>query len=135
MDPDSLLQRWFAAGDAGDLAAFDQLLHPDVVVHAPLGLSTRGREAEKKVWEEALAAMPDIRHEIQDVFVAESSEAGRAVVKGTLLNEFGGIAGSGGSFTVDQGLFAHVRDGLIVEAWEIVDTVSLLRQLGSLPEE
>ena len=135
MDPDSLLQRWFAAGDSGDIAAFDELLHPDVVVHAPLGLSTRGREAEKKVWEEGLAAMPGIRHEIQDVFVAKSTEAARAVVTGTLLNDFGGIAGSGRSFTVDQGLFAHVRDGLIIEAWEIVDTVSLMRQLGSLPEE
>ena len=32
--------RWLAAGDAGDLDAFDVLLHPDAVVHAPLGLST-----------------------------------------------------------------------------------------------
>jgi predicted ester cyclase len=131
----SLLQRWFAAGDAGAFAAFDELLHPDVVVHVPLGLSTQGREAEKKVWEEALAAIPGIRHEIQDVFVAESTEAARAVVTGTLLSEFGGIAGCGRSFTVDQGLFAHVRDGLIIEAWEILDTVRLMRQLGSLPEK
>ena len=28
-------------------------------------------------------------------------------------------------------VFAHFRDGLIVEAWEIVDTSSLLRQLGT----
>ena len=135
MDSDSLLRRWIAAGDAGDFGAFDELLHPDVIVHAPLGLSTRGREAEKRVWEEALAAMPGIRHEIHDVFVADSTEAARAVITGTLISEFGGIAGSGKSFTVDQGLFAHVRDGLIVEAWEIVDTVSLMRQLGSLPEK
>jgi len=32
--------RWLAAGDAGDLDAFDELLHPDAIVHAPLGLST-----------------------------------------------------------------------------------------------
>lgn len=135
MESDSLLQRWFAVGDNGDFGAFDEVLHPDIVVHAPLGLSTRGRDAEKKVWEEALAAMPGIRHEIHDVWVTDANEAARAVVTGTLLNEFGGIAGSGKSFTVDQGLFAHVRDGLIVEAWEIVDTVSLLRQLGALAEE
>jgi predicted ester cyclase len=132
---DSLLQRWFAAGDAGDFAAFDEVLHRDVIVHAPLGLSTRGREAEKKVWQEGLAAMPGIRHEIHDVLVTDSTEAARAVVTGTLVGEFGGIVGSGRSFTVDQGLFAHVRAGLIIEAWEIVDTVSLMRQLGSLPEE
>ncbi|MGH9149627.1 MAG: N-6 DNA methylase [Acidimicrobiales bacterium] len=32
--------RWLASGDAGDLDAFDELLHPDAVIHAPAGLST-----------------------------------------------------------------------------------------------
>jgi ketosteroid isomerase-like protein len=41
VDPrQTVVFRWLAAGDAGDLDAFDELLHPDVVVHAPLGLST-----------------------------------------------------------------------------------------------
>ncbi len=46
-----------AAGDAGELDAFDDLLHPDAVIHAPLGLSTMSAEAEKAVWRDALAAM------------------------------------------------------------------------------
>ena len=129
---DSLLERWFAAGDAGDLDAFDVLLHPDVVVHAPMGLSTQGREAEKTVWRDALAAMPDIRHDIQEVIMSGSTIAARAVVTGTLEGDFGGITASGRSFTIDQAVFANVRDGKIVEVWEIVDTASLLRQVGAL---
>jgi ketosteroid isomerase-like protein len=54
----TVVGRWLAAGDAGDLDAFDDLLHPDAVVHAPLGLSTNSAEAEKAVWREALDAMP-----------------------------------------------------------------------------
>ena len=134
MNGDSLLERWFAAGDSGDLDSFDNFLHPDVVVHAPMGLSTVGPEAEKEVWRDALRAMPDIRHEIQEVIEVGSSIAARAIVTGTLVGDFAGIAGNGRSFSVDQGLFAHVRDGKIIEAWEIVDTASLLRQLGALPE-
>ena len=130
----SLLERWFTAGDRGDFEDFDEVLHPDVVVHAPLGLSTHGVEAEKAVWREALAAMPDIRHEIQAVLVSGSMEAARAVVTGTLESDFGGIAAAGRSFRVDQGLFAQIEDGKIIEAWEIVDTASLMRQLGALPE-
>lgn len=45
---DSLLERWFAAGDAGDLGSFGDFLHPDVVVHAPMGLSRRARRPRKK---------------------------------------------------------------------------------------
>ncbi|HEX2058070.1 MAG TPA: ester cyclase [Actinomycetota bacterium] len=130
----SLLERWFAAGDAGNLDAFDDILDPDVVVHAPMGLSTRGPEAEKQVWRDALRAMPDLRHDIQEVFAGDGTLAARAVVTGTLEHDFAGIEASGRSFRVDQGLFARVRDGKIVEAWEIVDTASLLKQLGALPD-
>ena len=134
MKGNSLLERWFAAGDAGDFDSFDDFLHPDVVVHAPMGLSTRGPEAEKAVWRDALRAMPDIRHEIQEVIRDGSTIAARGIVTGTLKQDFAGISANDRSFRVDQGLFAHVRDGKIVEAWEIVDTATLLRQLGAIPE-
>ena len=130
----SLIERWFAAGDAGDLDAFDDVLHPDVVVHAPMGLSTEGCEAEKAVWRDALAAMPALRHDIQEVVAGGSTIAARAVVTGTLEGDFGGITANGRSFTIDQAIFATVRDGKIVEAWEIIDTANLLRQLGALSE-
>ena len=133
MNGDSLLERWFAAGDAGDLDSFDDFLHPDVVVHAPMGLSTKGPEAEKAVWREALEAMPDLHHAIQDVVSTGSVMAARAVVTGTMSGEFAGVSAEGRGFRVDQGLFARVQDGKIVEAWEIVDTASLLRQLGAIP--
>lgn len=130
MKGDSLLEKWFAAGDAGNLDSFDEFLHPDVVVHAPMGLSTKGPEAEKEVWREALAAMPDLCHAIQDVVREGSLIAARAVVTGTMSGEFAGVSAKGRSFEIDQGPFARVKDGKIVEAWEIVDTASLLRQLG-----
>lgn len=134
MAGDSLLEKWFAAGDAGDLDAFDDFLHPDVIVHAPMGLSSEGPEAEKAVWRDALRAMPDIRHDIHEAISEGSTIAARAVVTGTLQGDFAGITANGRRFRVDEGLFAHVRGDKIVEAWEIVDTASLLRQLGAIPE-
>ncbi len=126
------LEGWFAAGDAGDFDAFHDFLHADVVVHAPMGLSTTGIAAEQQVWRDALAAMPDIRHDIREVLNVGPAIAARAVVTGTLQGDFAGIEGRGQTFEIDQALFAHVRDGKIVEAWEIADTASLLRQLGAV---
>lgn len=134
MEGDSLLEKWFAAGDAGELEAFDEFLHPEVVVHAPLGLTTRGPVAEKQVWRDALRAMPNIRHDLQEVISDGRIIAARAVVTGTLEADFAGIHGNGQSFRVDQALFAHVRDDKIIEAWEIVDTADLLRQIGARTE-
>jgi ketosteroid isomerase-like protein len=119
--PTSVIVRWLAAGDRGDVDAFDDLLHADAVVHAPRGLSTDTRAAEKAVWLDALAAMPDLRHAVEEVVVDGEVEMARVVVTGTLVTEFGGVRGSGKSFKMDQAVICHLREGKIAEAWEIAD--------------
>jgi predicted ester cyclase len=122
--------RWLAAGDAGDLDAFDELLHPDSVVHAPAGLSTTTAEEEKAVWKDALAAMPDLRHEVQEVLVDGDVEMARVVVTGTMAAGFAGVGGTGRSFRIDQAVIVHLRDGKVVEAWEIADIADLRAQVS-----
>ena len=130
-DPRStIVFRWLAAGDGGDLDAFDQLLHPDAVVHAPLGLSTFSAQEEKAVWKDALAAMPDLRHEVQEVVVDGDVEMARVVVTGTLSAGFAGVEGTGRSFRIDQAVIVHLRDGKVIEAWEIADIAALKAQIA-----
>ncbi|HEX9683442.1 MAG TPA: ester cyclase [Acidimicrobiales bacterium] len=127
----TVVYRWLAAGDAGDLDAFDDLLHADVVIHAPLGLSTTSAEAEKTVWAEALAAMPDIRHDVQEVLVDGEVEMARVVVTGTMASDFAGVEGTGRSFLIDQAVITHLRDGRVAEAWEIADIAALREQVAA----
>jgi predicted ester cyclase len=122
--------QWLVAGDAGDFEAFDELLHRDVVVHAPLGLSTATVDQEKTVWRDALAAMPDLRHDVQEVVVDGEVEMARVVVTGTMAASFAGVEGSGRSFRIDQDVITHLRDGKVTEAWEIADVAALRAQLA-----
>jgi ketosteroid isomerase-like protein len=123
--------RWLAAGDAGDLAAFDELLHDDAVIHAPAGLSTTSASEEKDVWKDALAAMPDLHHAVQEVLVEGDVEMARVVVTGTMSRTFGGVEGTGRPFRMDQAVITHLRDGKIIEAWEIADVAALREQVAS----
>jgi steroid delta-isomerase-like uncharacterized protein len=126
MDPaPSVVARWLSAGDSGDVEAFDDLLHRDVVVHAPRGLSTNDLESEKQVWRDALTAMPDLRHDIQEVVAQGNVEIARVIVTGTLRHDFAGVPGSGQSVRMDQAVIVHLDDGKITEAWEIADVGSL----------
>ena len=125
----TVVYRWLAAGDAGDLDAFDALLHPDSVIHAPLGLSTASAEEEKAVWKDALAAMPDLRHDVQEVVVDGDVEMARVVVTGTMSENFAGVEGTGRSFQIDQAVITHLRDGKVIEAWEIADIAALRAQV------
>jgi predicted ester cyclase len=130
-DPrETVVFRWLAAGDAGDLDAFDELLHPDAVIHAPAGLSTASAEAEKAVWRDALAAMPDLRHEVQEVLAHGDVEMARVVVTGSMSSEFGGVSGTGRSFRIDQAVITHLREGRVAEAWEIADIAALQEQVA-----
>lgn len=122
---ETFIARWLAAGDTGNLDAFDALLLPDVVIHAPRGLSTTSCEEEKAVWQQALIAMPDLRHEVQEVLVGHDIEMARVVVTGTMKAAFAGIDGSGRPFRMDQAVIAHLRDRRIAEAWEIADVAVL----------
>ena len=122
--------RWLAAGDAGDFDVFDDLLHADAVIHAPAGLSTSSADEEKAVWREALAAMPDLRHEVQEVVAEGDVEMARVVVTGTLRSDFAGVEGSGRGFQIDQAVITHLRDGKIAEAWEIADIAALREQVA-----
>ncbi len=124
------VHRWLVAGDAGDFDAFDDLLLPDAVIHAPRGLSTTSREEEKAVWREALAAMPGLRHAVQEVVVDRDIEMARVVVSGTMAATFGGVEGIGRTFQMDQAVIVHLRDGKIAEAWEIADVGALERQIA-----
>ena len=131
VDPrQTVVFRWLAAGDAGDLDAFDELFHPDAVVHAPLGLSTTSTAEEKAVWADALAAMPDIRHHVEEVVLDGNVEMARVTVTGTMTTGFAGVAGTGRRFRIDQAVIAHLRDGKIIEAWEIADIAALKAQVA-----
>ena len=130
-DGESVLERLFALGDAGNVDSFGTYLHHDVVVHAPMGLSTVGIVAEQESWRMAKRAIHDLHHEFLSVLQTGSLEAARCVVTGTLNGTYGGIAAVAKPFKVDQAVFARIRDGKIEELWEIVDTASLLSQLNS----
>jgi ketosteroid isomerase-like protein len=125
-----VVTRWLAAGDARDLDAFDELLHRDVVVHAPLSLSTATVDDEKAVWRDALAAMPDLRHDVQEVVVEGEVEMARVIVTGTMAASFAGVGGSGRRFRIDQAVITHLRDGKVTEAWEIADIAALRAQVA-----
>lgn len=128
---ESVLQRLFAAGDAGEFDTFGSYLHHDVVVHAPMGLSTAGLAAEQESWRAAKSAMRDLHHQFLSILQTDRLEAARCMVTGTLDGTYGGIVATGKPFKVDQAVFARLRDGKIEELWEIVDTASLLNQLSS----
>lgn len=83
------------------------------------------------MWADALAAMPDLCHAVQEVVAEGEVEMARVIVTGTMRSSFAGVDGSGRGFQVDQAVITHLRDGKIAEAWEIADVAALQTQIAA----
>jgi steroid delta-isomerase-like uncharacterized protein len=129
----TLIHQWVEAGDAGDFDAVAQYLHADVVIHTPLGATHEGLDALNALARTFSDAVPDMKHEIQEVVSVGDTLAARIILKGTHRDELLGAPATGNAFHVDQAIFAHLRDGKIAEVWEVVDTAALMQQIGAMP--
>ena len=82
------------------------------------------------MWREGKKAIPDVRHEVQEVVVDGDLEMARVVVTGTLTSNLGGVEGTGRRFRIDQAVIVHLREGKVAEAWEIADMAALTAQVS-----
>jgi predicted ester cyclase len=113
----------FAQASAGNFAAFPELLGDDYVLH-PEGF--RGADGLAEMVEGHRASIPDLNVTIEHQFTEGDYVATRFTIRGRHVSnndvEFTGLTVS------------RCRDGKIEEEWEIVDVMSLLAQIGQLPE-
>ena len=80
-----------------------------------------------------LPAFPDMELPLED-FVAEGEKVlVRLRVKGTHTGAFGELQATGRKIDIDVLDLFHLRDGMLVEHWALLDNLGMLKQLGALP--
>ncbi|NRQ40366.1 ester cyclase [Nonomuraea sp. NN258] len=123
--------------NTGDLdaitKAIDDVVHPDVIFHAPAPIDASGRQAMKNVWAVLLRAFPDIHVSTEDMIAEGDKVVFRNTVTGTHLGEYRGLPPTGRSVTYNEIFVVRFSDGLVAEVWGVVDVLAQLRQLGALP--
>lgn len=95
----------------------------------------RGREGLKQYIQTYRNAFPDLHLEIEDVVANDDRVCARWTVTGTHDGELSGIGATGTHVTVEGMEFDRLEDGKFTEVQEIFDSLSLLRQLGVVPDE
>jgi hypothetical protein len=121
------------AWNHGDLDAIDELVHPEYVRHTSRG--DIDREGFKRQIATMRAAFRDLHSTVEEVIEEGDRRAARFTVTGTHLGEFFGIAPTGARISFRSAVIVHLRDGLLFEEWEFVDSASILAQLRASAEE
>lgn len=109
-----------------DSSACERLLSVDFVHNG----ETRGRAGQRQTVDHFLAAFPDLGHEIELLFGEGDLVAAHQRWAGTHGGEFLGVAATGSRVEFSSTAILRVRDGLIAEAWDEMDSGAILAQLG-----
>jgi len=92
-------------------------------------------EAWKPFMLSYFSAFPDLRINVnwEDAIIEGNRLAGPYTMTGTHLGDLMGIPATGKSISVFGINIFYIRDGKIVEEWDLNDGVGLLQQLGVIP--
>ena len=116
-----------------DRSVGEELLAPDFVDHSPTPGLPPGRDGVFMLFDALHAAFPDFRAEIHTQVLENDTVATRKTFHGTHNGDFLGIRPTGKEVAFDVIDIVKVRDGKIVEHWNVVDQMTLMQQLGVAP--
>jgi steroid delta-isomerase-like uncharacterized protein len=135
MDHAATMRRMYELISAGDIDGFGDLAAEDFVEHEVTPGLEPTREGVKQLFHMHREAFPDLRMEPQDILVSGDKVVARVRGTGMHQSEFMGMPATGKS--VDVQLIDIIRfgdDGLAREHWGVFDALSIMQQLGAIPE-
>jgi predicted ester cyclase len=106
-------------------------VHAQFVDHSPgAPADARGPEHVEKHWDATMAAFPDLKFTVEDVLVDGDKVVLRWESNATFTGTLGGVSGRGQAMTVHGISIFRMQDGKIIESWDLVDRLAMLRQAG-----
>ena len=131
----AIARRFFTAWVGGDPAAFDEVLAPDYVFHDPADPQMPPGPAGAKAMAAGFrAAFQDMRPVEEDYVAGGDKVVYRWRVRATHRGDFAGVPPTGREVEFSGIEIVRLAGGRIVEHWDEIDALGLLRQLGALPE-
>ena len=129
----AVVRRLAAAFDAGDWAALDAVLAPDVLDHFPDPGQGPGIEGVRRSFAGFKAGFPDMTCPIEAILAEGDRVALRTTCAGTHTAAWNGVPPFGATVTMPVIAFYRVVDGKIADRWAQFDALGLLMQIGALP--
>jgi steroid delta-isomerase-like uncharacterized protein len=117
----------------GDVSVAEELLADDFVDRSPFGPFSPDRDGVLALFAMLRHAFPDLHAVIHDQAVEGDKVWTRKTFRGTHQGEFMGIPPSGQPIEFDVIDVVRVRDGKMVEHWNVVDAMTLMQQIGAAP--
>jgi steroid delta-isomerase-like uncharacterized protein len=123
----------FNKGEEAAMAVIDEMVAANFVYHQGTGEDIHGLKDYKQSMREMFSAFPDIHWTIDDMIVEGDKAAIRYTITGTHKGELMGIPATNKKVTISVIGIDSMAGGKLVEAWDRMDTLGLMQQLGVIP--
>jgi steroid delta-isomerase-like uncharacterized protein len=117
----------------GNLDLLDEMIGEKYAEHNPVPGQQPGAAGIKAKLTALRQAFPDIRFSLSELIGEGAAVAARYYWEGTHMAVFMGIKPTGKAVRVRGMDFYRLQNARIVEHWDSLDEIGLLRQLGVLP--
>lgn len=117
----------------GNLAALDELFAPNFVEHQD-GFTPPNIEGVKAAIVSLRTPFPDLRLTVEEIISSGDKTWARLAARGAHMAPFMGQPPSGRSFAITVIDVCRFENGKIAEHWGVADRLSLMGQLGLLPQ-
>ena len=135
MERVAAMRRLYELINAGDIDGFGDRLADGFVEHESVPGMEPNKEGVKQLFRTYRASFPDLRMDLEEALPSGDKVVGRIRATGTHTGEaFLGLPASGRS--IDVQLIDITRfddDGLAREHWGVLDSLSMMQQLGAIP--
>ena len=133
-DHAATVRRFYDLINAGDIGGFSEHLADDFVEHEQTPGLEPTKEGVKTFFRMQLAAFPDLRMSVEDVFESGAKAVARVRYTVTNRGDFMGMPATGKKVDVQLiDMFAFADDGRVREHWGVLDALAMMQQLGAVP--
>ncbi len=128
-------RRMFELVCAGDVDGFCDHLADDFVEHETSPGAEPNKAGARQFFTMLMTSFPDLRFDAEDILESGDKVVARIRITGTNKNDFMGVPASGKPIDVQAvDIVRFGDDGLVHEHWGVTDVMSLMQQIGAIPQ-
>lgn len=129
-----LLERYQAAWSAGDIEQLRQMLHEACINYNLVTGERRDLEFELEACRIWHTGFSETNVQIQQIVAEDDRVCVYWMLTAVHTGDFIGIAPTGRHVQIPGMEFNRVQDGKITDIWRLSDTMSVMQQLGAVPD-
>jgi steroid delta-isomerase-like uncharacterized protein len=119
----------------GKIDLIDELCAENFMEHEELPGVKPNREGVKQFFKMYRTAFPDLNFKIEQMIAKDDKVVTYLTITGTQKAEFMGMPASGKKINLKGIDIVRFKDGKAVEHWGVTDTMTMMHQIGAIPDK